>query len=182
MAKLYYDDFEEIELEETFRTQVEEQLGDSDGFREWEEGSFCRHGVTNDLGDNKLYKLAVQVARDIFKMLYAPNNARHLLKDYGDVMSQIQRNSTSIAANIAEGAGRNTIIQKIQYLGYARGSFFELLAFFDCLPIPLTDDQKENHKELNEELEHAYWNAVQMAQLVGKDGAKKPIPRNGGNK
>ena len=31
MAKLYYDEFEEIELEQTFKTQVEEELGGVQG-------------------------------------------------------------------------------------------------------------------------------------------------------
>lgn len=160
MYNMTKEEWAEVQLEETFKSQVEEDLGDPDGFREWEEGSFCRHGVTGGAFKSRVYELAVQVARDVFKLLYAPNNARHLLKEYGDVLSQIQRNSTSIAANIAEGIGRNTPKQKVQFLSYARGSFFELLSFFDCLPIPLTEKQKQNHKELYRLIEEEYWDAL----------------------
>jgi len=44
---------------------------------------------------------------------------------YG-LTSQIRRCSVSIASNIAEGAGRNTKGEFIQFLGIANGSAYEL--------------------------------------------------------
>lgn len=40
--------------------------------------------------------------------------------------SQIRRSSVSIASNIAEGAGRNTNGEFVQFLGIANGSAYEL--------------------------------------------------------
>lgn len=40
--------------------------------------------------------------------------------------SQIRRSSVSVASNIAEGAGRNTNGEFIQFLGIANGSAYEL--------------------------------------------------------
>ena len=42
------------------------------------------------------------------------------------LMSQIRRASVSVAANIAEGAGRNTNGEFKQFLGVATGSLFEV--------------------------------------------------------
>jgi four helix bundle protein len=40
--------------------------------------------------------------------------------------SQIRRAAVSVVSNIAEGQGKITIREFIQYLGHARGSLFEL--------------------------------------------------------
>jgi len=42
------------------------------------------------------------------------------------LISQIRRSSISICSNIAEGAGRNTKGEFIQFLGIANGSVYEL--------------------------------------------------------
>lgn len=66
------------------------------------------------------YKVARTLVRDIY-ILQAkfPPEERYALGD------QIRRSSTSITSNIAEGAGRNSIKEKIHFIEIAFGSMTE---------------------------------------------------------
>jgi four helix bundle protein len=68
-----------------------------------------------------VYKKAVSFAVEINRLC---RNIRHL-----EIKDQIQRASLSVPLNIAEGSGRNTPKEKIQFYKMARGSLFE------CIPL-----------------------------------------------
>lgn len=68
-----------------------------------------------------IWKRAIKLAVEVYKISAAlPPDER-----YG-LTSQIKRAVVSVASNIAEGAGRNTNGEFVQFLGIANGSSFEL--------------------------------------------------------
>ena len=68
-----------------------------------------------------IWKRAIKLAVEVYKVSSSlPADER-----YG-LTSQIKRAAVSIASNIAEGAGRNTDGEFVQFLGIANGSSFEL--------------------------------------------------------
>ncbi len=66
-----------------------------------------------------------QKSRSLVKTVYQLTLDFPKEESYG-LVSQIKRASVSIAANIAEGAGRGTNKDFIHFLNIARGSLFEL--------------------------------------------------------
>ena len=71
--------------------------------------------------DLDVWKLAMELA----ERAYAATRSLPKEELYG-LTSQIRRSAVSIAANIAEGAGRNTRGEFAQFLGIANGSRSEL--------------------------------------------------------
>ena len=68
-----------------------------------------------------IWKRAIKLAVEAYEISASlPADER-----YG-LTSQIKRAAVSIASNIAEGAGRNTDGEFVQFLGIANGSSFEL--------------------------------------------------------
>ncbi len=76
------------------------------------------------LEELQVWKKAIELAKDVYKV------SKLLPKEekFG-IISQIQRCSTSISANIAEGAGRNSKKEFINFLSIANGSSYELHSF-----------------------------------------------------
>ena len=72
------------------------------------------------------------------------------------IKDQLERACLSIPLNIAEGNGRNTIKEKIQFYKVARGSLFE------CVPL-LQLCQRFGEIEQN-----TYDNAYRLAEEIGK--------------
>jgi four helix bundle protein len=66
-----------------------------------------------------------QIALDLTESLYRLSGDWPKHEQYG-LVNQIRRASVSIAANIAEGAGRRTTGEFIQFVGIARGSLAEV--------------------------------------------------------
>lgn len=75
----------------------------------------------NDYKKLAVWELAMECVLDIYRMTKQfPTDERFGL------VSQMNRAAVSIASNIAEGAGRNSAREFIQFLGYASGSLAEL--------------------------------------------------------
>jgi len=73
-----------------------------------------------------VWQLAMKVAEKIFYLTKdLPKN-----EDYG-LTSQIRRSALSISANIAEGFGRNSIGEKMQFYSISRGSVFETMSHLE---------------------------------------------------
>src|ERR1700739_1928830 len=71
--------------------------------------------------DLSVWQRAVQLTLEIYKLTGAfPNSERFGLTN------QLRRASVSVASNIAEGYGRTTRGEYVQFLGHARGSLFEI--------------------------------------------------------
>ena len=68
-----------------------------------------------------VWQRGIELVNDIYKL------TKHFPKDelYG-ITSQIRRAAISIPANVAEGWGRGTTKNYIQFLEISRGSLFEL--------------------------------------------------------
>ena len=79
-------------------------------------------------------------------------NIRHLA-----IKDQLQRASLSIPLNIAEGNGRNTAREKIQFYKMARGSLFE------CVPL-LEISYKLGY--LNEQYDQLYRSAEEIGKMI----------------
>lgn len=70
--------------------------------------------------DMNVWKIAMNVATSVFDITVSLPRS----EDYG-LTSQIRRAALSISANIAEGYGRNSNLDKIKFYIYSRGSAFE---------------------------------------------------------
>jgi len=66
-----------------------------------------------------------QEAMDLAVLVYDLTAKLPATEKFG-LISQMRRCSVSIASNIAEGSGRGTTPQFVQFLGIAQGSAFEL--------------------------------------------------------
>ena len=77
--------------------------------------------VINSYQDLEVWKKAMELVTDVYKV------TRTFAKEeiYG-LTSQLRRASVSVPANIAEGWGRGTTGEYIQFLRIARGSLLEL--------------------------------------------------------
>lgn len=69
------------------------------------------------------YKITKQLAVQIYKL--TQNWSKE--ETYG-LTNQIRRAAVSVTSNLAEGCGRNTSKDSIQFLAIARGSCFEMQA------------------------------------------------------
>ena len=70
--------------------------------------------------DMNVWKLAMEIAERVFHLTAILPRS----EDYG-LTSQIRRSALSISANIAEGFGRSTSLDKKRFYIIARGSIFE---------------------------------------------------------
>jgi four helix bundle protein len=75
----------------------------------------------NNYKELKVWQKAIDLAVKAYEVtkLFPPSELFGLV-------SQIQRSSVSIAANISEGAGRNTDKEFVHFLGISTGSAYEL--------------------------------------------------------
>lgn len=69
----------------------------------------------------RIWQIARQIARDV----YALTRIGAFAKDYG-LKDQIQRAAVSIGSNIAEGFERDSNLELMKFLGYAKGSAGEV--------------------------------------------------------
>lgn len=69
----------------------------------------------------KIWTDAVDLAVDVYQI-----TSRFPKEEKFGLVSQMNRSAVSISSNIAEGAGRNSVGEFIQFLGIANGSSNEL--------------------------------------------------------
>jgi len=82
--------------------------------------------VVADFRDLEIYKLALEIARDVYKITKLfPKEEKYSLTD------QLQRAVASIGANIAEGFGRYHYKDKLIYCYNSRGSLYEAMYFLE---------------------------------------------------
>jgi len=77
--------------------------------------------VGTSFKDLVVWQRAVQLSTEIYRLTASFPSA----EQFG-LMNQMRRASVSIASNIAEGYGRTTKGEYLQFLGHARGSNCEL--------------------------------------------------------
>lgn len=71
----------------------------------------------------KIWQNAMDIAGDIYEIsLLLPEDEKF------NLIHQIKKCAVSIPSNIAEGAGRNSNKEFVQFLGIANGSTFELIS------------------------------------------------------
>jgi four helix bundle protein len=84
--------------------------------------------------------IAWQRAMDLAAQIYKATEALPKNEEYG-LKSQLRRAAVSVPSNIAEGQGRQSTGEFVQFLGHARGSLLEIetqvllgnrLGFFDA--------------------------------------------------
>lgn len=98
------------------------------------------------LNDLLLWTKSIELAKEVYLTIKDfPKEER-----YG-MTSQIQRCSCSIAANISEGAGRNSKKEFIHFLSIANGSSYELETFLiiACEVGYIDEESKERLLEKN---------------------------------
>jgi len=75
----------------------------------------------HNLKELKIWQKAVDLATDVYKL-----TADFPKEETYGLTSQIRRSVVSISSNIAEGAGRNSGREFVQFLGISNGSAYEL--------------------------------------------------------
>lgn len=118
--------------------------------------------------DLKILNKAIKLAADVYKLLaLLPKEEQYSIK------SQIARAVVSIASNIAEGAGRNSDKEFIQFLSIAQGSTYEVdVQFKICLELKYyNESQIENVFADLEEIQKM--NRSLQNHLSNKIGTKK---------
>jgi four helix bundle protein len=89
----------------------------------------------------KVWQEAVALATEIYKL-----STQFPAEERFGLQSQIRRASTSIALNIAEGAGRGTNGEFKQFLGYASGSANEVeTALIISRNLEIVTDEQVKH-------------------------------------
>lgn len=74
------------------------------------------------LEDLKVWNKGIELATKVYEVTKSmPNDEKF------NLVSQMRRCAVSIPSNIAEGAGRNTDKQFLQFLSHSNGSSYELL-------------------------------------------------------
>jgi four helix bundle protein len=97
--------------------------------------------------DLDIWKKGVLLSIEIYSLTSAfPDN-----EQYG-ITSQIRRATTSIPANIAEGYGRESSKNYVQFLKISRGSLYELDTFL-IIALGLNYIDKEQRNHLNVKIE-----------------------------
>ncbi len=94
-----------------------------------------------------VWQKAMDMTVDIYRITQSFPNSEL----YG-LTSQIRRSASSIAANIAEGQGRRTGKEFVNFLMNARGSVLELDTHLE-LSMRVDYLEKENYKRLKEKLD-----------------------------
>ena len=79
------------------------------------------HPMSGTYADLEVWRAAMELVEDVYRL------STHFPKQemYG-LTSQIRRAAVSVASNIAEGKGRSSDRELIQFLCHARGSLFEI--------------------------------------------------------
>ncbi len=98
--------------------------------------------IITKLDDIEIYREALRLSQKIYSL----SNNHHLKREYS-LIDQIKRASLSVAANIAEGYGRNTKKDFSQFLSIALGSVNELIAYLDFIDLEFKVDTKNLKNE-----------------------------------
>jgi four helix bundle protein len=105
--------------------------------------------VSSSFKDLVVWQRAIQLSLAIYKLTsFFPDSERFGLT------SQLRRASVSVASNIAEGYGRSSRGEYLQFLGHARGSTFEVqtqLVIADGLGLG-NDPARREAESLSEEV------------------------------
>jgi four helix bundle protein len=78
--------------------------------------------MKHNLNQLKVWKKSIDMVVDVYKVTASFPKA----EIYG-LTSQTRRSAVSVPSNIAEGAGRNTDGEFVQFLGISNGSSYELM-------------------------------------------------------
>jgi len=98
----------------------------------------------------KVWQKAIDFAEGVIRLIDRLETPR---KHYR-LIEQLEAASTSVAMNIAEGKGRQTTKEFIQYLYIARGSLFEVITLLTILDRLgwITESLVENYRQMAEEI------------------------------
>ncbi|NDI98028.1 four helix bundle protein [Flavobacterium sp. LaA7.5] len=114
----------------------------------------------------KIWQKAMDIAEKIYKIsLELPLDERF------NLISQIKRCAISIPSNIAEGSGRNSKKEFIQFLSIANGSSFELITQLMLLK-RLNLIQEEKIKLIIDEVMEVCNMSFALQRSLGKDITK----------
>lgn len=119
----------------------------------------------HDYKNLKVWQKAMKLAKSV----YGYSQVLPTEEKYG-LTSQIKQNAVSIASNIAEGAGRNTDKQFVNFLNISLGSSFELETQFiliqDLFEI---ENYNETIKEIlneNNEIQRMLYKLIQSKSMT----------------
>lgn len=112
------------------------------------------------LDDIKIYRDALNFARKVYTLSKNPV----ICKEYS-LIDQIKRAAISVAANIAEGYGRNTREDFSQFLSISLGSVNEVITYLDFITLVFSVDAsalKEHYLILSKRI-HSFRSYLQKS-------------------
>lgn len=113
----------------------------------------------HNIKELKIWNKSIDLAMRIYEM-----TSRFPPEEKFGLISQMRRCSVSISSNIAEGAGRNTKGEFLQFLGIANGSCYELqtqvviahkLGFIDNVQSDIMLDNIDELQKMNFKFQQA---------------------------
>lgn len=102
------------------------------------------------LDDIEIYKQALELVQHVYRLA----RDKSIQREYS-LVDQIKRAGISVAANIAEGYGRNTKRDFSQFLSIALGSVNEVITYLDFIRLEFninTSELKERYLILSKRI------------------------------
>ena len=115
-----------------------------------------------------------QRARELTKLIYTYTQKGEFKKDFG-LKEQIQRSSVSVMSNIAEGFGRGSNKEFVQFLFIAKGSLAEVQAqLYVAYDLGyISNEESQKAYGMTEEISLTINSFVKKIKDSGKQGLKE---------
>ena len=126
-----------------------------------------------DFTDLRVWRSSMDLAEEVYRLTWTfPRQ-----EQYG-LSSQLQRAAVSVPSNIAEGQGRLTDGEWLQFLGHARGSIYEIRTqLYLCERLRLlTADQRVRMSEMADKISRDLNGLI--AYVRRRAGRTRPTPNS----
>ena len=123
--------------------------------------------------DLEVWKRAIDLVEDVYSL-----TAKFPANEQFGLVSQIRRASVSVPSNIAEGSGRRSVKELVQFLHIASGSLAELETQF-IIAKNLGFIAKNEYSEIEQEIQEIIRMVSALSNsILNKHNGQRPSSRN----